>query len=60
MLCIFATDSYATEAWLCSSFHQLWAVKYGSTLETRIRYTPSDVFETFPRPSTTDDLERIR
>jgi hypothetical protein len=25
-------------------------------LETRVRYTPSDVFETFPRPSATERL----
>lgn len=35
---------------LTSSFHQVWAQEYASTLETRIRYTPSDCFETFPQP----------
>jgi len=44
---------------LSSSLHQLWAVKYGSTLETRVRYTPSDVFETFPRPGRTPRLEGV-
>ncbi|WP_149182707.1 Eco57I restriction-modification methylase domain-containing protein [Streptomyces sp. TRM49041] len=51
---VFACDSYADQAVLSSSLHQTWAVKYGSTLETRFRYTPSDVFDTFPRPKRTD------
>jgi hypothetical protein len=37
----------------------MWAIKYGSTLETRVRYTPSDVFETFPRPTSTDWLAEV-
>ncbi|MFC5379323.1 Eco57I restriction-modification methylase domain-containing protein [Aquipuribacter nitratireducens] len=52
-LCVFATDSYADQAVLSSSLHQLWAVKYGSGLRLDPRYTPSDVFETFPRPEET-------
>ena len=58
-LAIFATESYAQQAILSSSVHQDWAVTYGSTLETRVRYTPSDVFETFPRPEPTPELEAI-
>jgi len=56
---VFACASYSDQAVLSSSLHQLWAITYGSTLETRIRYTPSDVFETFPRPEITDRLEQI-
>lgn len=56
---VFATDSFAQQALLSSSLHQFWAVTYGSTLETRIRYTPSDVFETFPRVSETPELKSI-
>lgn len=50
---VFATDDYGAQAVLSSSLHQLWAITYGSTLETRVRYTPSDVFDTFPRPDNT-------
>jgi type I restriction-modification system DNA methylase subunit len=57
MLGVFATDSFADQAALSSSLHQLWAVKYGSSMRADVRYTPSDVFETFPRPQTTPDLE---
>jgi hypothetical protein len=59
MLGVFATDSYSDQAVLSSSLHQLWAITYGSTLETRVRYTPSDVFETFPRPTPTPLLEEL-
>ena len=59
MLGVFATDSFADQAVLSSSPHQIWAITYGSTLETRVRYTPSDVFETFPRPKPTDWLDKI-
>lgn len=53
---VFATASFAIQALLSSSVHQLWAITYGSTLETRVRYAPSDVFETLPRPAPTDRM----
>ena len=56
---VFATDSYADQAALSSSLHQLWAITYGGTLETRIRYVPSDVFETFPAPCATERLMAV-
>jgi len=56
MLGVFATDSFADQAVLSSSLHQLWAIKYGSGMRNDPRYTPSDVFETLPRPQETDRL----
>ncbi len=56
---VFATDSFAQQAILSSSLHQLWAIKYGSGMRNDPRYTPSDVFETFPRPSETAELDDI-
>lgn len=56
---VFATDEFATQAVLSSSFHQIWAITFGSTLGTGVRYTPSDVFSTFPRPEPTPKLESI-
>jgi len=44
---------------MSSSLHQMWAIKYGSGMRNDPRYTPSDVFETFPRPDTSPDIERI-
>ena len=56
---VFATDSFAQQAVLSSSLHQMWAIKYGSGMRKDPRYTPSDVFETFPRPDETDALRVI-
>ncbi len=39
-----------------SRFHEVWALKQGTRLETRPRYTPTTCFETFPFPFP-DDLE---
>ena len=59
MIVVFATDSFADQAVLSSSMHQMWAIKYGSGMRNDPRYTPSDVFETFPRPAPTDQLDEI-
>uniref|UniRef100_UPI00325B7A2B type IIL restriction-modification enzyme MmeI n=1 Tax=Nocardia sp. AG03 TaxID=3025312 RepID=UPI00325B7A2B len=56
---VFATDSYGDQAVLSSNVHQVWAITYGSGLRNDPRYTPSDVFETFPRPRQVDQLETI-
>ena len=36
---------------LHSRFHELWALRMGSSLEDRPRYTPTTCFETFPFPA---------
>ncbi|WP_432839069.1 hypothetical protein [Dactylosporangium sp. CA-092794] len=56
---VFASDGYSVQAVLSSSLHQIWAITYGSGMRNDPRYTPSDVFETFPRPESTDFLEEI-
>ena len=38
---------------LHSRFHEAWALKLGTRLETRPRYTPTTCFETFPFPQAT-------
>lgn len=58
-LAVVSSDSDAYFAILQSSIHEIWARQCGSTLETRMRYTPSDCFETFPFPSTADNLAEI-
>jgi hypothetical protein len=35
---------------LQSSVHEIWARSYCSTLETRLKYSPGNAFETFPFP----------
>jgi hypothetical protein len=47
---VIAFDDYFHFGVLSSALHWWWVLKYASTLEGRIRYTPSDVFETFPMP----------
>jgi len=56
---VFATGSYGTQAVLSSNLHQAWAMKYGSTMRADVNYSPSDVFETFPRPEATARMERL-
>ena len=53
---VFAYDDDAHFGLLSSGFHWWWAVTRPSTLETRVRYTPSDCFETFAQPTLTDDV----
>ena len=57
--CVFASDDAALFGLLQSSLHQAWARKMSSTLETRLRYTPSSAFDTFPRPAA-DRLDGLR
>jgi len=49
-LAIFSKSDFATFSVLESFVHESWAREYSSSLETRMRYTPSDCFETFPFP----------
>jgi type II restriction/modification system DNA methylase subunit YeeA len=43
-------DDDTTFGILHSRFHELWALRMGTSLEDRPRYTPSTTFETFPFP----------
>jgi hypothetical protein len=56
---VFATDKWATFASLHSSVHEVWAREYSSTLETRLNYSPTDCFETFPLPSESEKLNAV-
>ena len=47
---VFALSSHAALATLQSRVHEVWTRFHASTLEDRLRYTPSDCFETFPLP----------
>lgn len=49
-LVVFAYDSWVKFAFLQSNIHSEWAWKYRTTLESRLSYTPSDIFQTFPFP----------
>ena len=47
---IFARSDDTTFGILHSRFHELWALRLGTSLEDRPRYTPTTCFETFPFP----------
>ena len=49
-LIIFPLDTHAAFCALQSRPHELWARFFGSSMKDDLRYTPSDVFETFPFP----------
>ncbi|MDX2375194.1 SAM-dependent DNA methyltransferase [Microbacterium sp. LRZ72] len=58
-LAVFATADLADLAFLSSTAHQAWAITYGSTLGSTVRYAPSDVFETLPRPKNTSRMRDL-
>ena len=45
---VFADETPSLRAILQSRAHELWAAFFASSLEDRLRYTPSDCFQTFP------------
>lgn len=48
---VFAFDDDYSMGVLTARVHEAWAWARSSTFETRLRYTPSSVFETFPWPT---------
>lgn len=47
---VFARDDDYFFGVLHSKLHEIWALKQGTSLEDRPRYTPTTTFETFPFP----------
>ncbi len=56
---VFASDSRALLACLASSVHYVWARKYSGAMKNDLSYSPSDVFLTLPRPTTTRRMEQV-
>ena len=57
---VFIADSAAIFPILQSRAHEIWARFFASSLEDRLRYAPSDCFESFPFPAayeTNSDLD---
>ena len=50
-LFVFTTDRWDLFAVAQSTLHEIWARKYSGSLEQRLRYSPSNCFETFAFPS---------
>lgn len=57
---VFAFDDDYSMGVLLSRAHGAWAWARSSTLETRLRYTPTSVFETFAWPDPVSDVQRER
>jgi hypothetical protein len=49
-LIVFARDDDYFMGLLQSRIHEVWALRQGTQLENRPRYTPTSTFETFPFP----------
>lgn len=49
-LYVFTTDRWDLFTVVQSNIHEVWARKYSGALETRLRYSPSDCFDTFAFP----------
>ncbi|TCR23997.1 DNA methyltransferase [Streptomyces sp. BK205] len=58
-LCVLTTAAAAELAMLSSNLHVAWAWHWGSSLKGDLRYTPSDVYETFPRPEGSPRLHTV-
>lgn len=56
---VFTLEDFASLAVLSSSAHQAWVMRYTSTMRTDVRYAPSDVFLTLPRPEATPALHGL-
>ena len=56
---VFAFDDDYSMGVLTSRAHGAWARFASSTLETRFRYTPTSVFETFVWPDADDDHRKL-
>ncbi|WP_327395289.1 Eco57I restriction-modification methylase domain-containing protein [Streptomyces phaeochromogenes] len=56
---VFATNDAAMLALFSSAPHYWWAISRASTMKGDLRYTPSDVFETFPRPGLSRGLREL-
>lgn len=50
-VCIFATDRWDLFSAVQCSLHEVWARKLSGEHEVRLRYSPSECFETFPFPT---------
>ena len=50
-LYVFTTERWDLFAVVQSTLHEVWARKYSGSLETRLRYSPSDCFDTFAFPA---------
>ena len=56
---VFNSCSYAFYSFIASTLHSAWVEEFSSTLETRLRYTVADAFDTFAFPFELDCIDSI-
>ncbi len=56
---IFAKEDHATLAILSSNIHSTWVMRYTTPMRSDLRYLPSNVFLTLPRPKLISELESL-
>jgi len=56
---VFTFDDFQSLAILQSTVHEVWSREYCATLETRLKYSSGNAFETFPFPPRVSILESI-
>lgn len=56
-LIVFPIESFGLYAVLASSWHRIWLEQWGSTMGSRLRYAIGDIWQTFPMPELTNELE---
>lgn len=56
---VFPIDSYGGFAILQGNVHEAWTRFFCSTLEDRLRYNPTDCFDTFPFPNNFDSDTKL-
>ena len=56
---VYVFDNAFHLAVLQSEVHAVWWLRHGPTFGASPRYVPSDVFDTFPLPSYTNELQRL-
>jgi len=56
---VFPLESKAVFSLMQNRVHEVWARFFASSLEDRLRYTPSDCFETFPFPANFETVNSL-
>lgn len=56
---VFIFDDFQSLAILQSTVHEVWSREYCATLETRLKYSSGNAFETFPLPTRINILESV-
>jgi restriction-modification enzyme MmeI-like protein len=56
---VFALSKFSAFSCIQTRAHELWVRHFASTLEDRLRYTPSDCYENFPFPTSTLSDEEL-